>query len=141
MKQIHTKISQETLNARGEQRGRIELLRGRLDLLTGTDKVLMTMYIENGNSFRQIARLTRINESKISRRVLRLARRLIDGKYVACLRSRDKLTTEQMKIARDYFLKGLSINKIARRRRRSYYHIRKSLKRIRQVISEIEDRK
>ena len=141
MKQIHAKISQETLMARGEQRGRIELLRSRLDLLTGTDKVLMTMYIENGNSFRQIARLTRINESNISRRVLRLTRRLIDGHYIACLRSRDKLTTEQMKIARDYFLKGLSINKIARRRRRSYYRIRKSLKNIRQVISEIEDRK
>ena len=45
---------------------RIDLLRARVDILTGRDKALMTMYLENGNTFRQMARIAGVNETTIA---------------------------------------------------------------------------
>ncbi len=89
------------LGAKNQYRDEIDLLRGRMNLLNGKDKVLMTMYLENGNSFRQIARLTGISDTSIARRINRLTKRLLDSQYIICLRNRDKLTREQMAIAKD----------------------------------------
>ena len=69
MKRIHTKISERTLKDKNEYRDRIDLLRSRVNLLTGKDKLLMTMYLENSNSFRQMARLAGVNETRIARRI------------------------------------------------------------------------
>jgi len=51
MKKIHTNISQKTLEAKNQYRDEIDLLRGRLNLLNGKDKVLMTMYLETAIAF------------------------------------------------------------------------------------------
>lgn len=136
MKKIHTNISQKTLEAKNQYRDEIDLLRGRLNLLNGKDKVLMTMYIENGNSFRQIARLTGISDTSIARRINRLTKRLLDSQYIICLRNRDKFTREQMTIAKDYFLTGLSIRKIAIKRHRSFYHVRETMKKIQSILKD-----
>ncbi len=109
MKNIHTNISQKTLETKNRYRDEIDLLRGRLNLLDGKDKVLMTMYLENGNSFRQIARLIGISDTSIARRINGLTKRLLDSQYIICLRNRDKFTREQMTIAKDYFLTGMSM--------------------------------
>jgi len=137
MKAIYANISQEAANVRKAYRGNIELLRNRVNLLTGKDRLLMTMYLENGNSFRQMARLAGVNEMWIARRIRKLMRRLVDGKYITCLRYRDKFSKGQLAIAKDYYLRGLSIKKIARKRNYSYYRIRKILKSIRQLIDSI----
>ena len=136
MKKIHVNISQKTLEAKNRHRGQIDLLRSRLNLLNGKDKVMMTMYLENGNSFRQIGRLTGVSEARIARRIRGLIKRLIDGQFIVCLRNRDKFTPEQLTIAKDYFLIGLSISKIATKRRRSYYHVRRTIKKIQNVLND-----
>jgi len=136
MKKIHKNISQKTLEAKNQYRDEIHLLRGRLNLLNGKDKVLMTMYLENGNSFRQIARLTGISDTSIARRINGLTKRLLDSQYIVCLRNRDKFTREQMTIAKDYFLTGLSIRKIALKRHRSFYHVRETIKKIQSILKD-----
>ena len=138
MKIIYANITQETLRAKNEHRDTIELLRSRVNLLSGRDKLLMTMYMENGNSFRQMARLLGINDRWVSRRIRRLIQRLLDNRYIICIRYRDRFTTDQLAIAKDYFLHGLSIKKVARKKGRSYYHIREAVKQIQQLVKAIE---
>jgi predicted DNA-binding protein YlxM (UPF0122 family) len=134
MEKIHKNMPQSTLTAKNACRDRIDLLRSRLNLLTGKDKLLMTMYLENGNSFRQMARLIGVNEASIARRIHRVTKRLIDGEYITCLRNRNKFTGTELDIAKDYFLLGLSMKKIAGKRNSTYYHVRKTLKKIQRLI-------
>jgi len=141
MKKIHTKIPERTLKDKNGYRDRIDLLRSRVNLLTGKDKLLMTMYLENSNSFRQMARLAGVNESCIARRIYRLIKRLLDGEYITCLRNRNKFSKTEMAIAKDYFLLGLSMKKIAGKRRRSYYRVRETLKKIQRLVTITADRK
>ncbi|MDD5063639.1 MAG: hypothetical protein PHQ35_02615 [Phycisphaerae bacterium] len=135
MKKVHENVSESNSEVRMERRDRIDLLRSRVGLLKGKDKVLMTMYMENGNSFRQMARLVGVSEASIARRIHRVTKRLINGEYIMCLRSRDKFNQGEMDIAKDYFLTGLSIKKIAAKRNWTYYGVRKTLKKIQTVIA------
>lgn len=136
MNEVNVNISEQALEIRDLHRGQMERLQSRLGLLSGKDKVLMTMYIVNGNSFRQIARLRGVSETSIARRIHQISERLTDGEYLMCVRSRDKLNRRQIAIARDYFLTGLSIKQIAGKRGMSLYAIRKELFRIRNLIRE-----
>lgn len=134
MKKIHKNIPQSSIKTRTEYRDRIDLLRSRVSLLTGKDKILMTMYLENGNSFRQMARLVGVNEASIARRIHKVTKRLMNGEYITCLRNRDKFSKNELDIAKDYFLTGLSMKKIAEKRDSTYYRVRKTLKKIQQLI-------
>ncbi len=136
MKKIHVNISQTTLEAEKRRRDELDLLRSRLNLLDGKEKVLMTMYLENGNSFWQIAQLTGVNETSIARRIHILTERLTDGEYITCLRNRDKFTRDQMTIAKDYFLVGLSMKEIAVKRRWSRYHVRETIIKIKSILND-----
>ncbi len=137
MEKIHKNISQRTSKAKNKYRDRIDLLRGRANMLTGKDKLLMTMYLKNGNSFRQIARLAGVSEAAIGRRIRKITKRLLNGEYITCLRSRDEFTKTEMDIAKDYFLLGLSIRKIVAERHCSYYLVRETLKKIQQLVTTI----
>ncbi len=136
MKKIHVNISQTTLEAEKRCRGEIDLLRSRLHLLNGKEKVLMTMYLENGNSCRQIARLTGVSDTSIARRINILTERLTDGEYITCLRNRDKFTRDQMTIAKDYFLVGLSMKEITVKRRWSRHHVRETIIKIKSILND-----
>ena len=138
MKTPTAKISERTLKDKNEYRDRIDLLRSRVNLLSGKDKLLMTMYLENSNSFRQMARLAGVNETSIARRIHRVTKRLIDGEYITCLRNRNKFSKREMAIAKDYFLLGLSMKKIAGKRYWSYHRVRKTLKKIQRLVTTIE---
>lgn len=135
MKKIHENIPQSSVKTRAEYRDRIDLLRSRVGLLAGKDKVLMTMYMENGNSFRQMARLVGVNEASIARRIHKVTKRLINGEYITCLRNRDKFDKNELDIAKDYFLVGLSMKKIAKKRDSTYYCVRETLKKIQGLIT------
>jgi len=135
MKRVHENIDGRTSNTVGRHRGGIELLRSRLNLLAGTDKLLMTMYIEHGNSIRQIARIRGASESSVARRIHAITNRLADGPYIDCLRNRDKLTRRQLAVAKDYYLMGLSIRRIAAKRHWSYYRVREALIEIRGIVT------
>ena len=140
MKRIHENIADHRINVKGLHRGRIELLAGRLNLLTGTDKVLMTMYIQHGNSIRQIARIRGVSETSVARRIRAISKRLVEGPYIECLRNRDRLTSGQLAIAKDYYLMGLSIRRIAAKRRWSYYRVRDTLIEIKSIVNESQRR-
>ncbi len=140
MNRTHGNVSQPTLLARRLKRDQVELLRGRLNLLDGREKVMMVMHVENGNSFRQIARLLGLSESTVARKIHRLGRRLVDSEYIGCFRNRDKLTKGQMAIARDYFLKGLSKREIAQKKRWSRYRVGRVINDIRSIVARAERR-
>ena len=131
-------MPQSNQTAKSKYRDRIDLLRSRVNLLCGKDKLLMTMYLENGNSFRQMARLAGVNEACIARRIYKITKRLIDGEYITCLRNRNIFAKAEMAIAKDYFLLGLSIRKIAKKRHRSYYSVRETLKKIQEFVATID---
>jgi predicted DNA-binding protein YlxM (UPF0122 family) len=115
----------------------IELLRNRLFLLTGKDRVLMTMYLDDGHSFRQLSQLTGCNESSIARRIRTLSSRLLNCEYITCLKNRSKFTAAELTIAKHYFLLGLPMKKIAVKTQLSYYSIRKIIKRIKYILNNL----
>ena len=100
---------------------KIDVLRSRAGLLTGKDRALMKIYLENSGTFRQMARIASVNEANVARRIHKLIRRLLDGQYITCLRNRDKFTHEQIEMARDYFVDGLPMSEIAWRHDTTYY--------------------
>ena len=134
MRRIHSNTPEGTSVANSTYRDRIDLLRNRIGLLVGKDKLLLTMHLENGNSFRQIAQLAGMNESSIGRRIHKIMRRLIDSEYITCLRNRQRFTSQEMAIAKDYFLLGMSIKNIAKKSGLTYYNVRKTICRIRRRI-------
>lgn len=133
------KLRNEGAGSSGYQ-DQIDLLRNRVKLLTGKDKLLVTMYLDNGNSFRQMAQLVGVNEGTIARKIRKLVKRLIDNEYALCLQNRARFNAGQLSIAKDHFLTGLSIRKIALRRKVSYYRIRQSIREMRWEIQQAEVR-
>ena len=119
---------------------RLELLESRIELLCGKEKLLMTMYLKNGNSFYQMARLAGVNEVTIARRIHKIIKRLLDGEYITCLRNRDKFSNCEMAVAKDYLLTGLSMRGIARHQRCSRYRVRQTLGKV-LAISKIKYKK
>lgn len=136
MRRLNANISPEQLKAKNCYRKRIEILRNRVSLLVGKDKLIMTMFLSNGNTYRQLAQLTGINEANIARKIHKITEKLIEGEYIQCLKNRDKLTRTQMAIARDYFLTGLSQKAIAAKRHMSSYNVRKNILKIQQIIKQ-----
>ncbi len=116
-------------------RDRIDLLRNRIYLLTGADRILMTMYLENGASFRQIAKLTGVSESTVGRRIHKIIKRLMDGYFILCLRNRDRLSSIELKIAKEFFVNALPMTKIAEKKNVSYYQVRKAIENIKKCIN------
>lgn len=135
MKKINANTPQSALAGKNAYRDRIDLLRSRVGLLSGRDKLLMTMYLNNGNSFRQMARLAGVNEATIARRIHRIIKRLIEGEYIACLRNRDRFKKTELAVAKDYFLLGLSQKKIAEKCSCNVYQIRKILRKIQELVA------
>ena len=119
--------------AEADFKDRIDLLRSRVGLLAGRDRALMQMYLDNSGTFSQMARIASVNEANVARRIHKLIRRLLDGQYITCLRNRDKFTQEQIEMARDYFVDGLSMSEIANRHEITYYEVRKTMKKIQRL--------
>jgi DNA-binding NarL/FixJ family response regulator len=82
-----------------------------------------------------MARLAGVNEANVARRIHKLTRRLLDGQYITCLRNRDKFTPLQMKIARDYFVRGLPMREIANRNDVSFYTVRQTMRSIQRLVN------
>ena len=113
----------------------IDLLRARAEILTGKDRALMRMYLEQGGTFRQIARLTGASEATVTRRIQRLIKKLLDGEYIHFLRERNQFSSMERAIARDYFLEGLSQERISIKHDITIYRVHKTVKKIQDIIS------
>jgi len=137
MGKIYENVVEAAPKARSEYRDRIDLLRRRLSLLSGKDKLLMTMYWEKGISLRQISRLAGISRATIARRIHKLTERLMEGEYIACLRNSNRFTKTEMAIAKDYFLPGLSVKKIADKQHWSCYRVCKTIKKIQRLLATV----
>lgn len=137
MKAIHANVSQHTLPAENACRDKIDLLRSRMSLLTGKDRLLLTMYLDKGNSFRQIARLAGVSDTIIARRIRKLIKRLTDTQYITCLRNRNRFSEAELAIAKDRFLTGLSIEKIAQKHQLTHYRVHRTLEHIREISTTI----
>ena len=132
-KNIESTLEESELRSFGFN-DRIDLLRSRVELLRGKDKVLMKMYLQQSNTFRQMALLAGVNEATIARKIYKLTKRLIDSVYIMCLWNRSKFTELELDIARDYFIVGVGMKKIAVKRDCSYYYVRETLKKIQRLV-------
>ena len=108
-----------------------ELLRLRGTLLTGRDRALIEMYLDNGETVRRIATLAAVTPSCVARRIRTITQRLVDPTYPVCLANRQNFTTTELRIVKEYFVRGLSIQRISRRRRLSRHRIRKAIRKAR----------
>lgn len=141
MEQLHEYLSQRTAQNKVESREEFELLRSRIELLKGKDRHLMRMYLDNGNSIRQLALLASVSEATIARKVSGIVKRLIDERFTVCQRHSDMFTKSEMTIAKEYILLGYSIRKIAAKRHWSYYRTRRAVEKIMKTIKKIAGEK
>src|SRR4030042_994177 len=136
MNKINTNIPHEMFLTKNQHRADIDLLRRRICLLDGKDKLIMSMYLDNGNSFRQISRLLGVCEATISRKIHRLTRHLTGQQFQIYRKNLEKFNERQKDIARDYFLMGLSMRQIASKRQCSYYRTQKTRAQIQHLIKK-----
>lgn len=137
MNKIHEDSLEAALKIKNEYRDRIDLLRSRLCMLSGEEELLMTMYWENGISLWQISRLAGVSWVRIARRINKLTEKLMDGQYITCLRNSSRFTKREMAIAKDYFLLGISMRKIAAKHHWSYYRVRKTILKIQRLLEPV----
>ncbi|MBN2588476.1 MAG: hypothetical protein JXA96_01335 [Sedimentisphaerales bacterium] len=130
-KSEHIKVLAEQLNT----------IRNRFYLLGRQDRMIMSMYLDKEMSFRQIALLFNTNPNRISRRIRKIIFELSNGKFIFCMKKRERFTRYEMDIAKDYFVRGLSIKQIAQKKNTSFYHIRELLKEVRHNINKIQKEK
>jgi predicted DNA-binding protein YlxM (UPF0122 family) len=114
---------------------KIDLLRTRVEMLAGVDRVLMEMYLNGNGSLSQMAVLAGVTETSIARHIRSLVGRLLDDSYMTCLRSRDKLTDVQIEMAKDYFVGNLSMREIAEKNNTTSYFVIKTIRKIRRITA------
>jgi DNA-binding NarL/FixJ family response regulator len=118
------------------QRDVMEVLRSRTTLLAGDERALLTLYLDSGSSMCQIARLTGLCRSTVSRRIRKVIARLCDETYPACVRQRGRFSERELILLKDYFVRGLSARGIARSRQVSLYRVRVTVRKARRFLAE-----
>lgn len=131
----HVQLVSLDLDRGPAERETMELLRSRIDLLTGTNRTLVMMYLEHGNSLRQIAELAGLQTSTVARRIRRIVERLHDETFLLCLKQRDSFSELELAIVKDYFVLGLSARRISSNRNVSYYRVRAAIRKARHLAS------
>jgi len=113
------------------RREAVEVLRMRAHLLAAEDRAMLEMYLEHGNSFRQIGRLMGLDSRNVSRRIRRITRRLADDTYSICLGNHEEFNGREMALIKDYFIHGLTEKGISRKRAVTLYGVRATLRKAR----------
>jgi len=124
MRRLSKQPAELDLSRTPAHRDSVDFLKQQADLLTGVDRALLTMYIEAGCSFHQLARLTGRNRSSVGRRIRRIVQRLSDPTYALCLENRAAFDDLELAVIRDRFIRGLSVQRICRDHCLCYYRAR-----------------
>jgi transposase-like protein len=101
-----------------------EQLADKIDLLEGRDKVIMAMYLEQGFSMSEIARLVGVTASSMTRRIKKIASRLALAQV--CFNNRDIFELKELEVIAVHLLRGLSLKQSASECNCSYYLARKA---------------
>jgi predicted DNA-binding protein YlxM (UPF0122 family) len=131
-------LSNVETDLRIHKRNQVDLLRGRIELLEGKDRAMMEMYLEQGNSLRQIAELLGVNATSLARRIRKLSERLTKGIYLQCRRHENMFSESELSLAKDYFLRGMNMRRIAKRRKMRYHKVREKIRCIEYLCGKME---
>ena len=101
----------------------------RIPLLESEDRVLMTLYLEDGHSYGEIAHLTGTRATTVSRRIRKIVRRLTDETYQRCMNPQPVFDATELAVIRDHCVRGLSGQEISRRHNISHYRVRSIIQR------------
>lgn len=132
----HSQLSDISQQAVVDLRTDAEKILQRAQQLPEPDRTVVTMYLQNANSFRQIAQLTGLSEATVARHIREILTTLSDEKLHTVLTSSRFLSRRQRKIVRDYFFGGLTVSSIARKYRMSYYNARRIISIVRKITQQ-----
>ena len=134
MNKINNKIPSTSSNSDGSKREILDVLRHRKELLDGDAKLMMTMYLENGNDYRQIARALGVSPSTIYFRIKKISKQLTGKSFHIYRNCQNKLNNRYKELARDYFLMGIGPLKLARKYRCSRYKVKHDIEKILKLV-------
>ena len=121
-----------------ENREMRDILRARACLLTGADRTLVELCLEQGGNYHQIASVAGLSSTTVARRMQRVIRRLTDETCPACLNQHGRFSEEELAVIRDYFVRGVPMSRISRRRRATYYRVRAIVQDARRFAASVQ---
>jgi hypothetical protein len=107
----------ERSDCRRKEVANIDFLLLRMEMLEPGDRVEMEMHFCNNASFSQIAQLSGMSVSTVSRHIKRMAERLLGNDYITIIRNRGDFSRQELNVAYDHFLLGMGYRTIATKRR------------------------
>lgn len=125
---------------RDHRRDLAERLWARAGLLSDDDRTLLSMYLDHGSSYRQIARLIGVRPTTVARRIRKITERLLDETYPICLRHRGCFSEPQLAVIRDFFARGLTMTDISQMHGLSYYRVRSTVLAAQQFVGSVRRR-
>ncbi len=134
MMNIHNNISENQKVFESVRRKEFRLLKNRIALLTESDRVLMELYLA-GTSLYALSQIARSNPGNISRRIDKLRKRLIGGQYLTVLSNRDLFSGTELKIARDYLFRKMTLRELSRKYNVTIYRVRHTIEKVNRLTS------
>ena len=129
----YTSLTQLNHDSTLDMRSKADTVRKLAENLSEPDRTLVRMYLDHENSFRQMAQLLGVSEATVARRVKKIIGRIGDRDIESVLAKSSTLSRRQKKIARDYFLRGLNVKKIAHKYKMTYYNTRRTINLLRKL--------
>lgn len=130
----YTTLTDKNITNIHELRGDMEKLRKRAEHLNEPERTLVRMYLDNNNSYRQLANLLGVSESTIARRLKRAFRRINSRNFTRITACKQSLEGKEKQIAHDHFISGLTCRQIARKHRMTYYMTRQTISKIKNLL-------
>jgi DNA-directed RNA polymerase specialized sigma subunit len=130
----YTSLTQLNRESTLDMRKKADTIRKLAENLPEPDRTLVQMYLDHENSFRQMAQLLGVSEATVARRVKKIISRIGDRDIEGVLAKSTTLSRRQKKIARDYFLNGLNVKKIAHKYEMTYYNTRRIINLLRALV-------
>lgn len=106
---------------------RVDLLQMRSGLLRVQERAILEMVFRGGYRPTYIGRAMGLHPSSVMRQITKIVRRLAGGEYLLCLQRPERFSEAEIAMAREYYLRGRSLNTIAVKLGLSRYGVRRLL--------------